>query len=353
MLERLKQPRFNQAQAQGIVAVLLSAIVLGLAPTFGKQAINAGTPPLSVVALRTAFATLSLWLLFGLLPAWRRFFYIYPVGLWGCFAAGVINGLGSLMYYSGLARLDASLAQMLYTLYPIFLTLLLRLEGYAISRFTLFRLALALLAAFLLTQHGLVQTDWLGAALMVGAGLFYAAHLAVNQRVLFDVPAPTVALYTLTAMAVTVTAGYVMAGAPALPPNAGAWQAVLLLTMVTVISRISLFMGLKRLGGVQTALIGLSELLVTVLSAFVLLGEKLSALQWLGAGLLAASVLLVAREHRLGTLPTPQPWTALVLGRFTGQPEEAPLPPSPGAIPAAREPAEPERKPKPVSAPPR
>src|SRR5438128_2388415 len=100
MLERLKQPRFSQAQAQGIVAALMSALVLGLAPTFGKQAINAGTPPLSVVALRTVFATLSLWLLFGLF--WRRFFYIYPVGLWGCFAAGVINGLGSLMYYSGL-----------------------------------------------------------------------------------------------------------------------------------------------------------------------------------------------------------------------------------------------------------
>jgi hypothetical protein len=112
-------------------------------------------------------------------------------------------------------------------------------------------------------------------------------------------------------------------------------------------------MGLKRLGGVQTALIGLSELLVTVLSAFVLLGEKLSALQWLGAGLLAASVLLVARERRLGTLPTPRPWTAFVLGQLSGQPEATPLPPSPGAIPPAHEPAEPERPSKPVSAPPR
>src|SRR5690349_12357252 len=121
MLDRLKQPRFSPAQAQGIWAALLSALVLGLAPTFGKQAINAGTPALSVVALRTVLATLSLWLLFALHPASRRFFYIYPVGLWGCLAAGLINGLGSLMYYSGLARLDASLAQILYTLYPIFL----------------------------------------------------------------------------------------------------------------------------------------------------------------------------------------------------------------------------------------
>src|SRR5690349_13271891 len=115
MRERLQSPRFTPAQAQGIVAALLSALVLGLAPTFGKQAINAGTPALSVVALRTLLATLSLWLMFSLHPAGRRLFYIYPVGLWGCLAAGVVNGLGSLMYYTGLARLDASLAQMLYT----------------------------------------------------------------------------------------------------------------------------------------------------------------------------------------------------------------------------------------------
>ncbi len=353
MLERLKRPRFSQAQAQGIVAALLSALVLGLAPTFGKQAIIAGTPPLSVVAVRTVFATASLWLLFGLTPAWRRFLYIYPVGLWGCLMAGIINGFGSLMYYIGLARLDASLAQMLYTFYPIFLTLFLRLEGHVISRFTLFRLALALLAAYLLAQHGPVQADWLGAALMVGAGLFYAAHLAVNQRVLYDVPAPTVALYTLTAMAVTVSVGYMLAGGPALPPNASAWQAVLLLTAVTVISRLSLFMGLKRLGGVQTALIGLSELLVTVLSAFLLLGEKLTALQWLGAALLATSVLLVSREARLGTLPTPRPWTPLVHSHFMSQTEQTPQLPAPPADPLGRKPVDPERPPNPISAPPR
>jgi drug/metabolite transporter (DMT)-like permease len=351
-LERLKLPRFSQNQAQGIIAALMSALVLGLAPTFGKQAINAGTPALSVVAVRTVFASVSLWVVIGLHPATRRFFYIYPVGLWGCLAAGAINGLGSLMYYSGLARLDASLAQMLYTLYPIFLTLFLRLEGHVISRFTIFRLAVALLAAYLLVQHGPVQTDWLGAALMVGAGLFYAAHLAVNQRVLYDVPAPTVALYTLSAMAVTVSVGYVLAGAPALPPNAVAWQAVLLLTIVTLISRLALFTGLKRLGGVQTALIGLCELLVTVLSAFVLLGEKLTALQWLGAALLAASVLLVARESRLGTLPTPRPWTPLLLKRINVPPGLAAPPPAPAGDAPSREPVEAERPPKPASAPP-
>jgi len=141
---------------------------------------------------------------------------------------------------------------------------------------------------------------------MLGAGLLYAAHLVVNQRVLYDVPAPTVALYTLSGMAVTVSVGYLVAGGPVMPPTNGAWAAVLLLTLVTMVSRLLLFMGVKRLGGVQAALIGLSELLVTVLCALLLLGETLSAVQWVGAVLLAASVLLVVRERGLGP-PTVTP----------------------------------------------
>jgi drug/metabolite transporter (DMT)-like permease len=222
-------------------------------------------------------------------------------------------------------------------MYPLFLTLFARLDGNHISRFTLFRMVLALGAVYLLTRSGHVETDWLGALLMLLAGLFYAAHLAVNQRVLYDVPAPTVALYTLTAMAVTVGVGYALAGAPAMPPTSMGWQAVLLLTLVTVISRLSLFMGLKRLGGLQTALIGLSELLVTVLSALLLLGETLAPAQWLGAALLAVSILLVVREKGLGILPVPKPWLPLVstgLGR-------QPAPPAPPPVPSAGEPPPP------------
>lgn len=314
MSESSKPADSRGGHAQGILAALLSAVVLGLAPTFGKQAMLDGTPPLSVVALRTLFAMLVLWVLVAVFQ--RRHLYIYPIGLVGCLTAGLINGLGSLMYYTGLGRLDASVAQLLYTLYPLFLTLFARLDGHPISRFTLFRTLLALGAVYLLTRGGHVETDWLGALLMLGAGLFYAAHLAVNQRVLYDVPAPTVALYTVTAMSITVSVGYLLAGAPAMPPTTAAWNAVLLLTLVTAISRLALFVGVKRLGGVQAALIGLSELLVTVLSATLMLGEQLSPMQWLGAALLAFSVLMVMRERSLGELPAPRPWLPLVDSRW-------------------------------------
>jgi drug/metabolite transporter (DMT)-like permease len=335
MAPRLKPPHWRSTQIQGVTAALLSAAMLGLTPIFGKQAILEGVAPLSVVMLRTVIATAMLWLMYGLV--WRRYLYIYPVGLMGCALAGLINGLGSVMYYNGLGRLDAALAQLLYTLYPIFLTLLSRLDSYPISRFTLFRLGLGLFAVYLLKWSGPTQADGLGALLMIGAGALYALHLAVNQRVLYDVPAPTVTLYTLTAMTMTVAVAYGLSGRPALPGSVRAWEPVMLLTLVTLVSRLMLFMGVKHLGSLQTTLLGLSEALVTLVAAMLLLDEKFTPVQWVGAALLAVSVLLVVREKSLGSLPQPKPWLQIFRAWFDALfPKiESPPAPKPLSKPAA------------------
>jgi drug/metabolite transporter (DMT)-like permease len=344
MFARFSQAHdWSSARTRGVSAALLSAVVLGLAPIFGKLALNAGAPVLTVVMLRTVIATAALWL--GYLLFWRRYIYIYPVGLAGCMLAGLINGLGSLMYYTGLSRLDASLAHLLYSIYPLVLTLLARLDGYPISRFTAFRLGLALLAIFLLTQNGSAQGELTGALLMLASGTFYAAHVAVNQRVLYDVPPPTVTVYTLSAMSLTVLTAWLLGGRAAMPPSPAAWNGVLLLTSVTLISRLALFTGVKHLGGVQTALLGLSELVVTILASLALLGEQRTPVQWLGAGLLVAAMLLVMREKSLGVLPKPKPWFEVLTTPFPPQvadrldppPGRSNAPGKPVAPPAARD----------------
>jgi len=317
----MKLPRLNPRQIKGVSAALFSAVILGLPPIFGKQAILEGTAPLTVVMLRTTLSMALLWLAY--LAFWRKYLYIYPVGLVGCVLAGLFNGLGSLMYYDGLGRLNASLVQLIFTLYTIFLTLLSRLDGHPISRFTMFRLGVGLVAIYLITGIGTAQVDWLGVLFVLISGAMYALHVAVNQHILYDVPAPTVALYTITAMAITVSAAYVIGGLPPLPATTAGWEFVVLLTVVTVLSRLALFTGVKYLGGVQAALLGLSEALVTIFIAAIVLDEKLTLTQWAGAAMLGASVLLIAREKGLGVLPQPKPWFQIL----AAWPARRPLPP--------------------------
>jgi len=148
----------------GINAALASAFFLGMAPVFGKLAILQGMAPLGVVALRTVGAALLLFL--GIFIFRRQFLFIYPAGLLGCFLAGFVNGLGSLLFYSALGRIDASLGQLLYSLYPIFVMLWLCVDKVVPSRMTILRLFLVIPALYLLTQGNHTEVDLVGRSFM-------------------------------------------------------------------------------------------------------------------------------------------------------------------------------------------
>jgi drug/metabolite transporter (DMT)-like permease len=271
-----------------------------MTPVFGKQAILMGFPPLAVVALRTFMAAGLLLLVILILK--RQYFYIYPAGLIGCLLAGGINGIGSLLYYAALGRIDAGLGQLLYATYPLFVALWLHLDHEPLGRLTVLRILLVIPALFLLTQTGNHHIDLIGMGMMLGAAALYALHLPINQRVLYEMPAPTVTLYTLLAMSMVVVPAYListffspLAIIPKSAPTA-AWNAVFALTLVTFFSRITLFVGVKHLGGMQTAILGLGELLVTLVMAHLMLGEHFSLMQWVGMGLLILALLLVRIE---------------------------------------------------------
>jgi drug/metabolite transporter (DMT)-like permease len=282
-----------QKHTVGILAAFSSAFFLGMAPVFGKLAITLGFSPFATVALRTGFAAGLM--LFVVAVFYRQYLYIFPVGLIGCGLAGAINGLGSLLYYLALERLDASIGQLLYSLYPFFVALWLILDHQPPSRLTLFRVALATIAVLLLTGTSGREIDTIGVLMMVGASILYAMHLPINQRVLYEVPAPTVALYTLLAMSAVVIPAYLLFDR-VLPPQNISWLPIFGLTFVTVFSRIALFLGVKKIGGMQTALLGLAELLIAVFFSSILLGESLSPGQWLGAVGLGISLTLVMYE---------------------------------------------------------
>lgn len=306
---KTKSEEISNKHTKGINAALLSALFLGLAPIFGKQAILNGFTPLAVVAIRTGLAA-ALMLIVMLIFA-RKYLYIYPAGLLGCMIAGWINGLGSLFYYSSLGRIDASLGQLLYSLYPLFLILWLSLDKQLPSRLTILRLAIAIPAIYLITHSVNSTIDVIGIIQMLIASALYALHIPINQRVLYDMPAPTVTVYTLIAMSAMVIPTYIFSASinqnnllmeiNLLANDTRAVVSELLmlslpllgLTLVTFLSRITLFLGVKHLGGLQTALLGLGELLVTVTFSYFLLGERMSIYQWIGAIMLALSILLV------------------------------------------------------------
>ncbi|MCS7010564.1 MAG: DMT family transporter [Anaerolineales bacterium] len=277
----------------GIGAALASALFLGMTPTFGKQAINLGVHPFWVVALRTLLAALVVFLWIVLFR--RSFLYIYPAGLLGCGLAGAINGLGSVFYYLSLQHLDVSLGQLLYSLYPVFLVLWSLFDKQKLPRLTFLRLLLALVGVFLLTSVRSTPVNWLGVFFMLTAAALYALHLPINQRILYDIPAPTVTMYTLIAMSLTTFPFAFFASLHALSSTT-AWLPILSLGIVTALSRLTLFLGVKHIGGLQTVLLSIGELLVSIFVSRLWLGERLTLQQWWGALFIIASIALIGFE---------------------------------------------------------
>jgi drug/metabolite transporter (DMT)-like permease len=299
----LKRFRAQQAvilnhPSAGVGFALLSTSLLGWAPIFGKMAYNADVDAFSLVALRTLIAAALLWLAY--LVRWRSAIPISGHDLIGCLSMGVVNGIGSLFYYTGLTRIDASTVGLLDAMKPIWVFIFLSASGQDISRMAFVRLGLALSGLALLTGvGGPGQTDSLGVMLILASAATNAWYMVLGQWVLADVQARTVTLYMLTSMAVTVGAARLLTGPLVQPIAAAGWQAIVLLALVTAASRLLMFAGLRKLGGIQTALLGLTELFITLLVAYVVLGERLGLWQWIGGSLIIVSVLLVSREGEL------------------------------------------------------
>jgi len=289
----------SREQRWGILCTVMASFFLGWAPILGKLALRSGVTPFTLVAFRTLVAALLIWLVFFLF--WRRDIVISWHGLIGCISVGAVNGFGSLLYYTSLSRLDASRASLLNTLYPLWVVLFLFAAGQPLTRLTLARLALSMLGMVLLTcvgpaEPGVLTRDWLGVVLMLASAATYGWHLVLGQWVLADLPSRTATLYVLTTMACVVGLARLLQGWPVQPLSAAAWLPILALGLTTTLSRLAIFSALQRVGGVETSLVGLLELLVSLVLAFLLLGERLTLLQWAGAGLLVVSLTLIARD---------------------------------------------------------
>jgi drug/metabolite transporter (DMT)-like permease len=293
-----------------VVATLLSTLCAAMAPIFGKLAYSTGVDPSTLVALRTVLAAGLLWALYLLF--WRRYIPTNLQNLLGCVGMGIANGVGSLLYYNGLARVDASLGHLLYSMYPFWVFIFLSAAGHPVSRLAVMRLGLALLSIFLLTWQGAGVMDPLGLTLMIGAGALYGFHLVLGQWTLVDVDPRTVTLYVLTTMSVVVGVAYMAQGRPMGSISGEGWLAILLVALFpTALARLLVFAGLRRLGGIQTSLLGIAEVLVAVFLAFVWLGESFSLMQWVGALLFVASVLLISRDTSLRIADAESWWQSL------------------------------------------
>jgi len=287
----------------GVYSGLLAAFLLGWAPILGKFAYKEHISPTSLAVSRTIVAAIFLWVVYIIF--WRDRIFIQMRDIGSCLLVGAINGVGSLFYYNGLGRLDASRASLLGAMLPVWVVIFLSASGQKIRTLTLLQLIGSLIGAVLVTSpwSGGLNTDYLGVMLMLASAAVNGWYFVMGQWVLSDIPSRSATLYIISGMAMTVTLAKFVSvpHLELIEISFNGWIVIIALGLTTALSRLAMFFSLEKLGGAQTAILNLTELTVSLALAFLFLGDRLYWYQWIGAVLLLGGGILarIAAEQEM------------------------------------------------------
>jgi uncharacterized membrane protein len=122
----------------------------------------------------------------------------------------------------------------------------------------------------------------------------FAGTVILSQYVLYEMPPTTATLYILSTMGVVVVMAWAAVGRPVSSQLLeAAFPPLFVLGVTTVLSRLAIFSSVAVFGSLRTAVIAVGEIGVALTLAFFVLGDRLTAAQVAGVGLLVFSMLMI------------------------------------------------------------
>lgn len=272
----------------GVALTAFSAATFGFGTTFAFLAYEGGSNPLTVVLIRTAAFVVVVGLILASLGRLGR---LSRRGLIGTLWMALTLAMVSLGYQGSVAFIPVSLAALIFYTYPLLVGLFAMTAGR--DRMTAGKAA-ALLAAFfglalaLGPEFGVL--DWRGIALSLLAAVGMGLTMTFGGEAMRDQDSLLMSVYTNVWMLI-VLGILAAAGGFALPVTRLGVAGLVGVAVTYVIAYVCWYLALSVVRPVRLAALFNIEPLVTLFVAWLALGERLSALQLVGAALVLASVL--------------------------------------------------------------
>ncbi len=280
----------SRDETRGIALVALSTMAYGILPILAKVAYAAGVAILPLLAWRYVIAAVLIALLErgGQPPPLRT-----RLRLW---AIGSVFVFNSIAYFRALEQIPASVTALVLYTYPVLVAFLAALVGVERLRWRALLAALGAFAGCALTAGGAPEGEPLplsGIAWALLAALVYASYIVLSSRFGAGVPARVLALHLAQAAAVLCVAFALADGGLSLPLDPRALLAVAGMGVVsTVVAMTTFLAGMALIGPTRASVLSSLEVIVTLVLAFLFLGERLSPWQWAGAALILGAVAL-------------------------------------------------------------
>ena len=271
----------------GVLLCLISAAAFSSATILGRIALEDGVGVVTLLALRYSGAAPLFWGLvaLGRQPLPRPDAALPVIGI-----GAVVVSLQALLIYMALERLDAGLVTLLLYTFPA----MVAVAAVAIGRERpSWRKAGAVLVAtigIVLVLLGDVQlrADTLGVVLAIASAFLAAVWVLLSDRVVRQMPALVVSALIATGAALSVGGVGLATGSLVLGFGAAGWGALLGTILIS-----TSMAGVARVGPTVASILLTAEVPLAVTWAILLLGERLHAVQVVGAILVVAAVLLL------------------------------------------------------------
>jgi drug/metabolite transporter (DMT)-like permease len=292
-----------KSELQAALAAAIGSISVGFVPLFMTGLQEAGVDTVSGLLLRylvalTVLVPLALWSLGNLSGAWR------DGGRW-LFLNGLILGAAqTYCYFRAVESLPTSVVITVFYCYPVFAIALDRLfYGMPVRRATVIAVTIVIVGVALASLPGFARgrLDPVGLIFAALAPLGYAAYIAIAYPHTQRVPPLASAVFIYGALALAFASVGIGLGNVTLPPVPELWLNVLFIGTFGGALQIAAFtFALPRLASTGYALIVCLEFVTVVLAGVLILGEKLSPLQWTGIILVLSGILIerLARARR-------------------------------------------------------
>lgn len=298
--------RFRTPERIGVALCLLAGVAFSASPVLVQIAYRNGAALTGVLGWRYLLAAVVL-----LVVAGRRLRALSRRTVAAAFALGVVvYAADSFLFFAALERTSAPLASLVHYAH---LALVVGVGALAGRERLSGRRVVALAAIFAgvaFVGGGAGDPDVLGIALALGSALAYAAYILLSDRLLRDADPIALTAVLTSGVAATFVAVAAAGGTLGLVGGATGIVSLVAAALVGSVVAVTAFLGGVRLVGPSTAsLLVTVEVPVTIALAAVVLGQRLTPAQLVGAAFVVAAiaVLQAPRRRRLRLVPAPAP----------------------------------------------
>jgi drug/metabolite transporter (DMT)-like permease len=287
MVEGSKRQRRNQPVAIGMVVI--SAIAIGIAPTFAKLAFSGSSGAYSVIVLRNLM--MAAFLAAGLL-SFKKSFRLPRKALVMSVAMGPVYVALSFGYLGAVAYIPVNLTILIYFLHPLLIGLVIRYLGHeSVSGLSVLALCIAILGLTIAIGCKWADLNPVGVSLAFLSAISCTVMIVGNSITMRNIDAILVIFYMVLSAAVILGVAHLFYGRTLWPDNAVGWIGFFGVGVAYTVGVTLFFAAVPMLGAMRATMITNLEPIFGIIFAMLILGEHVSVLQAFGMSLVLFSII--------------------------------------------------------------